>query len=301
MQASCSRKWNPSKPLNIRRSFLCLCAAALVCAGAIAESVQITVGDSVVNGTANMDIAQFSGQQVYLLQHGTLGHKDMEIMSALSAVFAEEGIAALAVNLSLSVSDRQGMFSCDQVHRHRHEDAQGELGAWVDYLKESGASEVVLVGHSRGAGQVAEYLATADSTFVRGGVLIAPVMASQQTGDPAALSSAAGFVAKGDGAHLLNVDKFLHCPSSQVSAESYLSYYTNAPTDSTVASLKSVSLPVELFVGTQDPTVSVAGWESASSCLSPATNINVIDGADHFFRDLYIYEIVEQAVERFSS
>ena len=91
------------------------------------ETVQMTYQglrlNAVLSETDNRDAP------VFLLLHGTLAHNDMEIMRSLREVLHEEGIASLAVTLSLGVDDRSGMYDCNAEHRHRHTDAIGELEA----------------------------------------------------------------------------------------------------------------------------------------------------------------------------
>ena len=79
------------------------------------------------------------GAPVVLMIHGTLAHADMEIMSTLREVFAEEGWGALAVSLSLGESRRSGMYPCDAVPRDQSADAGTEAAEWLGWLKQQGA------------------------------------------------------------------------------------------------------------------------------------------------------------------
>ena len=88
---------------------------------------------------------QKSISPTYLVLHGALGHKDMEIITALQSVLEEGGLNSLAVNLSLDVDDRQGFLPCDVQHTHKLGDASAELNAWISWLQENGAGKVVLV------------------------------------------------------------------------------------------------------------------------------------------------------------
>lgn len=51
----------------------------------------------------------------------------------------------------------EDMYDCAKPHRHRLVDALDEIAAWVDWLKQRGASDIVLLGHSRGGNQAAWY------------------------------------------------------------------------------------------------------------------------------------------------
>jgi fermentation-respiration switch protein FrsA (DUF1100 family) len=61
--------------------------------------------------------------------------------------------------------------------------------------------------------------------------------------------------------------------------------------------LKGYAIPVLVFIGSDDTTIPglVKAFEPLAA--KPALEISVIDGADHFFRDLYMEELVELAAE----
>src|SRR5690606_31014262 len=86
---------------------------------------------------------------VLLIVHGTLAHKDMELIEALQTALADRGFASLAPSLTLGLDRREGMYDCAQPHTHAHEDAVAEIGAWVKWLKDNGTQQVWLLGHSR--------------------------------------------------------------------------------------------------------------------------------------------------------
>lgn len=254
----------------------------------IAEPVQQSYKGLQLNAKTNIDSAELANRRVFLIVHGTLAHNGMEIIDSLLSIFQEEGEAALALTLSLDINDRKGMFPCDLKHTHHHEDAIAEIGLWLDWLSAQGASSVVLVGHSRGAAQVADYLAANQDKRVQKAVLIAPPTATK--GIPKKTTVLAD---TGD----LKLEQFLHCESSIVTPSSYASYYGDQSANSTVKTIEALSLPISIFVGSEDKVVKAKDWESAASSLPDNVQVTVIPGADHFFRDLYAYEIVEHVLE----
>ena len=227
---------------------------------------------------------------VILMLHGTLGHKDMEIITAMQSVFAENGRTSLAINLSLDVDDRHGFYPCDRPHSHSLDDANGELAAWVLWLESKGAAEIVLLGHSRGANQVARFVID-KKPAVRAAILLAPSTTEEET--PVARQSLVELA--GSSAWLSDVN-FLHCDSAQVTGESYLSYYAAADLLDTPAMLAEFTIPAIVFSGSEDEVVVNLGGQMSAIDNKRVTHIE-IDGADHFFRDLYTYDVVEQALE----
>ena len=259
----------------------------LIAIDCIAEPVQQSHNGLLLNAKTNIDISELANKRVFLIVHGTLAHNGMEIIESLLSILQEEGEAALALTLSLNINDRKGMFPCDIKHTHQHEDALAEIGLWLDWLSAQGATSVVLIGHSRGSIQVADYLAKNQDKRVQQAVLIAPPTASKGTPKEITVQADTGNI---------KVETFLHCASSSVTTSSYASYYGEHPTNTTLKTIATMQLPVLLFLGSEDRVVKAKDWMS-STPLPANIQLNVIPGADHFFRDLYAYEIVEQVIE----
>lgn len=257
---------------------------------ALADEVTVNHGGLILNGNLVLAGGGDIAEDVILMLHGTLGHKDMEIMQSMQSIFAENGKNSLAINLGLNTSDRHGFYPCDQPHTHKLEDASEELDLWLVWLDSQGAGDIVLFGHSRGANQVARYVVN-ESPSVVAAILLAPPIAP----DPAGTAFAAK-VASGPIDDWLNDVPFLHCASARVSGESYLSYYASAILADTPALLREIEIPVLVFSGSDDEVVAGLAGAMASVTRSNVRHIE-IDGADHFFRDLYAFDVVEISIE----
>ena len=253
----------------------------------LAEPLQQQYKGMQLNAKTNIDTAELKDRRVFVIVHGTLAHNSMEIIDSLLSILEEEGEAALALTLSLNVNDRKGMFSCDIKHTHKHEDASEEIELWLDWLTAQGATSVVLIGHSRGAAQVADYMEINQDKRVKQAVLIAPPKSRKGPSKKVTVLADTGDV---------KVEQFLHCGNSTVSASSYASYYGEHPANSTLTTLKALSLPVAVILGSQDNVVKAKSWESLAP-LPSNVELTTISGADHYFRDLYAYEIVEYMLE----
>ena len=281
-----------------------LALLAIASAGAASEPgrhVQITHEGRQLNGW----ITETDASPVTILMlHGTLAHANMEIMATFADVFAEYGIETLRVTLSLGLDDRYGMFDCATMHEHAHADALGELDAWMTWLQENGRRSIVLLGHSRATNQVTRYAASPGRPQLLGLALVAPGVwsheavaarfARQADGELAPLlDKAETMVESGQGTAVIGPVPFLHCQDATVSARSFASYYGDDPLFDTFALLDDANLPVIVFSGTEDPLVE--GLDDAIAGLPGTTPLEhvSIDGADHFFRDLYAYDVVE--------
>lgn len=250
-----------------------------------------------------------AGAPVVLMLHGTLAHGDMEIMRTLREVFAEEGWGALSVSLSFGEDRRTGMYPCDAAHRHRAVDAAAELAAWRAWLADRGVTRVVLLGHSRGALQMAAFAADAAPSTAEAMVLLAPpappdgrqaerYRARFDDDLAARVREAEALVAADRGDETLTGVGFLYCDDARVTAAAFLSYYGPAAPSDVRDFLRDSARPVLVIAGSEDE-ISAGLPAALGPILSPPRQRLVeIDGADHFFRDLYAYDVVE-AVQDF--
>lgn len=259
---------------------------------------------------ANLEVAEGKtiSDGIVLMTHGTLAHGRMEIMATLQSLFAENGISSLAITLSLGLNDRHGMYDCKVPHRHKHTDALDEIGIWLEWLQEKGAKQVTLLGHSRGGNQTAWFAAERDEAVIDKIILIAPQTWSRDY----SISDYKKRYGKELKPLFSRVDKlieirradtmlehtdFIYCPDTTVSAAAFASYYSDEPRMDTPYLLSDISKPVLVFVGSEDKVVKQLNEKLAPFTDSTNVSVEVIDGADHFFRDLYAEELVEMAVE----
>lgn len=287
--------------------FLCaLLFAALFPAFLHAEEVSIEVQGLTVFG--NLEIASgksVKSDGVMLLLHDTLAHNRMEIMSALQELLRERGVNSLGITLSLGLNERRGLFDCGIEQDHRHEDATIELESWVSWLKEKGASDITLAGHSRGGNQVAIYAAKEPDKAVKRLVLIAPIADtsssleaafSQRFGLPlrSVLAEADKLVSEGESTTLMTGVPFLTCENAKVTAGAFVNYYGPNQNLYTPSLLPHIHMPVLVVVGDLDPVSNEL--LPAIQGIPDAKNITLqtIAGADQFFRDLAAEELSER-------
>lgn len=275
-------------------------AACTLATAAPAHAEPVTASHAGLAVNANLEVASPGGltDGAVLLVHGTLAHHGMEIIATLQQLLAERGVNSLAVTLSLAQSSREGMYDCATPHLHRHQDAVAEIGHWVDWLAARGAGPITLAGHSRGGNQAARY-ALAHPERIAALVLIAPA-----TWDPArtraayerrygvpldlVLEQARGAAPD---APLSDVG-FLYCGPSTVSASSFLSYYEDDGLLDTPSLLPRIAVPTRVIAGSADDTVPDVA-ERAAPHLDADTTLLVVDGAGHFFRDLYAEDVAD--------
>ncbi len=277
-------------------------------APAISEEVTLTHKQITLNGNLELADGKAFSDGIILITHGTLAHNKMEIIATLQSLFRERELSTLAINLSLGVSNRHGPYDCATPHTHRHTDAIDEIAAWIDWLGERGTDKIVVMGHSRGGNQTAWYLAeNADDQRIRGGVLIAPAtwdpdkaaksyLKQYKKPLPELLESMKQRVAAGKGDQMIENVDMIYCPKTTVTANAFVNYYEDNPLRDTPQTLKRVSKPVMVIAGSEDAVVTDLPEKMAKASLQNV-RFEVLEGARHFFRDLYSDDIADLTVE----
>ncbi len=272
-----------------------------------AQEVTLSYRGLTLNAELEPAPAESVLDHVIVITHGGLGHRAMETVAYLQRLFGAQGYATLALNLSLGVDNRHGMFDCHSTHRHQFADAAGEIGAWLRWLSEQGVRHVILLGHSRGAGQTALYAATQDSGLVQSVVLLAPD--TRETNDAAAyearhqhalapvLQHAQRLMRAGKGASLLTHTGILYCSDTTVSAASFVSYYGPDPRLDTAYLIPKIKKPVLLVLAGGDEVVAGSRDKFPPLADGVRVQVSIVDGADHFFRDIFADDAVEFVID----
>jgi len=256
---------------------------------------------------ANLELADGKSMQdgVVLLLHGSMAHNRMEIIEASQQALLDNGQSSLAINLSLRIDNRHGFYDCTRPHRHTSEGGVDELGAWVNWLREQGVSQITLMAHSRGANQALVYAVESRHPAVTHLVLLAPNTTQPKQQYEARfgqiydeiITQVQNQIDAGKGDELIDNLDFLYCPRASVSANSFNSY--NGIDDKFrqfQVYLPQMQIPTLIITGTQDEIE-----PNIVENLTPYTNskrirIHVIDNAGHFFQDFNIEEAVETSV-----
>lgn len=274
-----------------------------------AQSITLEHNDLTLNGELKTSDENWQQGPVFLLVHGTLAHNQMEIMATLQEILQERGYSSLAITLSLGQSNRTGMYDCAKPHTHTMEDAVREIRQWLGWLKVQGAQSVVVLGHSRGGNQVARFAAAHDEPLVKDVILMAPMTWEQGKNlkdykkrygrrlEPL-LETATELVKKGRGDKMMKPVDFLYCEQTAATAASLVSYYRASVEQDTPSLLSRIHKPTLLIAGSEDDVVE--GLAAKVEAKAPGANVQLveIEGAGHFFRDLYAEEAVD-AIEEF--
>lgn len=250
--------------------------------------------------------------EVVLLIHGTLAHKDMELIETLQTALAERGVASLAPTLSHGIDRRRGMFDCSAPHRYLYTDALDEIDVWMDWLKAQGAGRVTIMGHSRGGNQTALYAAQRAGPTVTNVVLLAPAMGGSRDSVEGnyrqryasaltpLLEDAKDLVAAGKGAEMMSVPGFIYCKDAKVAAAAFVSNYAPDPGRDTAEQIPGIKAPVLVIAGSADDVVPDVAARMEPHVDGEAVRLEVIEDADHFFLDFYAEDVADLVADRLS-
>ncbi len=240
---------------------------------------------------------------VILMTHGALAHYDMEIISNFRKLLKEKGYNTLAINLSLDIDNRHGMYDCKVTHRHHNIDAVEEINVWVTWLKEQGGKDIVLFGHSRGGGQTALYAAEKDNDLIKAVVLMAPATHDnggasydKQSKKPLAtiLKKAQKLIKEGKGDTVLRNVNMMFCRDTSATAKSFVSYYGPDPRLDTPYLIPKIKKPTLVLVAGEDQIVVGLDKKIATLVDGKRVQMEVIELADHFFRDIFANTAVDE-------
>lgn len=275
------------------------------CTSLQAEEVTLKQGDTELRADLELAEGKTVKDGVVLMLHGTLAHNQMEIMQNVAGLLKDGGYNTLNINLSYALDKRPSqMLDCAIEHKHKHEDAIAELDAWMGWLKEQGASKVALLGHSRGGNQVAWFAAEKDSALLEKVVMVAPATwdanksateYEERYKKPLAvvLAEAQKQVDAGKGDTVTELPGFVYCEKTKATADAIVSYYRDDKRKNTPDLLPQIKKPMLIVMGSADTVVADLPAKLEDVKQDNLT-VETVDGADHFFLDLYADELVEK-------
>ncbi|HEY5604017.1 MAG TPA: alpha/beta hydrolase [Gammaproteobacteria bacterium] len=288
--------------------YLCTMAFCVTAAAVAAKEVTLQHRGLTLNADLEFATGKTFNAGMVLITHGALAHREMEFIVYLRKIFKDKGYNTLAINLSLGLNNRHGMYDCRLTHRHHNDNAIHEIGAWVDWLKKQGAKNITLLGHSRGGAQTALYAAERDDDLLNAVVLLAPAV--KENTDPAAyqqryqrelaplLRQAQQLLEQGKGDAVLEHIGLMTCRDTSATAGAFVSYYGQDPRLDTPYLIPKFKIPVLVVIAGGDSVVVDLDKKLAPLADGKRVQMNVVDGADHLFRDLYTDDAVD-AIDEF--
>jgi pimeloyl-ACP methyl ester carboxylesterase len=169
-------------------------------------------------------------------------------------------------------------------------------------IKSWGYTSINLVGHSRGGAQIASY-AQNHKDSINKVFLIAPLVwdkKHQQDDFRSPLKLPLDDVLKKLQANpqiQLKNQQVLHCANATVTSESFLSYYDEYPEKNTPTIIKATTIKMKIYLGDSDPLSKILLAQNDIFETNENIETQMIEDADHFFRDFAIEDIVSDIIE----
>ena len=283
-----------SDRLSGMRKHFCLGLLLLAAISGAVRAEPVQIKPSLLRLNANLELppGRTASDGVIVIVHGMLSWYGQETIAALQKNLKQRGVGSLAITLSLGVDDRRGPRSCDVVHDYALAGAKREVGLWLEWLKGQNTRYVDLLGFSRGGAQVAAI--SPELPTIRKVVLMAPTFATAvEQAETYKRAFGHDLEPEVEAARRAPLQRrtgdFLNCKQALVLNATFLDAYNE--------------LPPRLAARTGHPTlVVVAGKDTVvpdlASKLPSDVKPVVIDGADHFFQDLYGEEAAD-AIAKF--
>lgn len=224
-----------------------------------------------------------------VLLHGFLQTNEFPLIHRLVEGIADTGHGVLAPTLTLGVTHRRQSLACEAIHTHTMRDVEGEIAAWVNWLKARHEGTIILLGHSFGSVEALAYLSgrpdPAITRFIGVSIieghlrlnaaetrkLIADVRKQASNRQPGVLTR-----------------QFSFCRKYQATPASLLSYLEWTPQRVLDASA-GLTLPKLFIMGGRDDRLG-SGWVDK---LKTGSRVKIIPGANHFMDGEHEFDLLD--------
>jgi len=293
-----------------------VCAGIIFASEVLSKEITIPYKDITLNADFQLVNGKTIDDGVVLMTHGALAHRDMESQRYIRQLLNDRGYNTMAINLSLGIDNRHGMYDCSLTHRHRNSDAVDEISVWLNWLQSQGAKQVILMGHSRGGAQTALFMAEYSSELVTHLVLLAPALKENSSPDiyyrryalnlKSLLKKARNVISSDDKNVLIKKIGLMTCSNTTATAESFLSYYGQLDQLDTSYLLTKISASTLVVAAGNDQVVPELEKKISDKTHNKNVQVVVVEGSDHLFRDLnaddavdYIHEYIQKSKNHF--
>ena len=238
-----------------------------------------------------------NSESIFIILHGTRGHKNLELITLLRESLYDHGFDSISINLSYGIENREDDFlPCDIEHKHLVSDSLNEIKVWYDYSKKLGYKNINLIGHSRGGLDIINFyekLNKSDRSIIDLIFLLAPSSDNNQDHMKTYIKEYQIDIKNINDNDITNIN-FLGCENAKVYGKSFKSYYYNFNTMSVTEALNITEAKTHVITASDDNIVPLTHERvERSSNINNNVKLYSIDGADHFFRDFYFDDLLE--------
>lgn len=228
-----------------------------------------------------------------ILLHGFLQTYESPTIHNLADGIAAAGNTVLAPSFTLGVTPRRQSMACEAIHTQTMKEGEGEIDAWVKWLKARHHGPIVLIGHSFGSAELLAYLAGKYDPAIKRFIGISLVegrlkLDAAQTADLIADMRHAVKI----GEPRVVTRQFSFCQKYQATPASLLSYLEWTPQRVLDAAAR-LPLPSLFIMGGSDERLG-HGWVNK---LQKHCRVKIIKGANHFMDGEYEFDLLDTVLK----
>lgn len=231
---------------------------------------------------------------VVVLLHDVMSYNEEQSVVDLRVALVAKGLNVLAINLSLGLDGRKGLYDCAIEQDHLYEDALPEIHAWVKWLQRAKVKNISLLGIGLGGSQIALYGSKTTQKSVRRVLLLNPTTTTKDGAEKSyqqlhgtslqgVVFDAVEKIAAELPGSLMEETGFLNCPKARVTARSFASYYRKKAYFDTTTLMSSIRKPTLVIAAELGEASEQLVLRMQQVEARPKLKLDVIEGADTQF------------------
>lgn len=263
---------------------------------AFAQTIVLPV-TKVLHGEARYKAGSLDKPAVLIL-HGFLSTNNFSTVKAIETAVQETGASTLAITLTFDINQRKQSLKCNSIHTHTLQKDIKEIGKWVQWLKDQGHKEIVLIGHSFGSQKLLKYLSGKTDPSIKRALLTSMFYVhGQEVGTNRMETLHAQSLLKQQ-ENEPNKFSYGFCQQNYVATpKSYLSYL-ELNRSNVLHLLENATSPVTLIFGEKDRTFNRVGEHWLLDLAKTPVKIVLIQNANHFFSDEYEFDLQDVIIDQ---
>ncbi len=232
-----------------------------------------------------------------LMLHGFLTTNQFHTVRSMAQAYNEAGYTTLAPTLTLNISQRKQSVKCNAIHTHTLENDVLEVKHWIQWLKDQGVQEIVLLGHSSGSPELMHFLAHNEEPTIKLAIFTSLFFLSGP--ELGTLQSEIDHARNALKNNNMQPHKysFLFCKNNYFATpESFLSYQ-KLDRAYLLDNLKNLKVPSYTIMGGEDKRYQSVGHKWLDELEQTGTHLIVVEGANHFFSSEYEFDLQDQLIK----
>jgi pimeloyl-ACP methyl ester carboxylesterase len=230
-----------------------------------------------------------------LVLHGFLQTPNYNTLQFITSELIADDNTVLAPTLTLNITRRKRSLTCDAIQSHTSDDANREIGIWIEWLKARGHHTVILVGHSFGSAQLVDFLKHHFNPAVKG-LILTSLGTSWDHKNPAQMEKLVELAERRLAENPHSIDKYslAYCQKNYAAPPGAFRSYARWSEEYVLNTLEQSPVPVLALLGGADGFLP-EGW--SAKLEQRGVKVTVLAGANHFFSGDSEFEFQETLLD----